>query len=299
MWDREATDREAWDRERPTWPNQHLSRFVEAGNLRWHVQLRGVGPPLLLVHGTGASTHSWRDILPILSQHYSVLAADLPGHGFTGSITGARGTIEGMSESLAALLGVMRFNPVYCVGHSAGAVILCRMALDRLIGPRVIISINGAFVPLGGAAGVLFSPFAKLLARNSFLPRLLSWRAATPANVARVLEGTGSHIDAVGLDLYTRLVRYPKHVAGALVMMGHWDLQAFARDLRRLSTPLALIVGANDRTVPPQQAEDVKRHLPGATVYTLAGLGHLAHEEQPLVAAQEILRICDAYGGAS
>ncbi len=292
MWDREA-----WAREQSTWPNHRLSRFVEAGDVRWHVQQWGVGPPLLLVHGTGASTHSWRDILPILAQHYSVLAVDLPGHGFTSSAGSGRSCIEGMSESLSNLLGVMRFNPLYCVGHSAGAVILCRMALDRRIQPRVIISINGAFVPLGGAAGVLFSPLAKLLARSSYLPRLLSWRGAQPGNVARVLAGTGSRLDAVGLDLYTRLVSNPNHVAGALAMMGNWNLQAFARDLPHLTTPLALIVAANDRTVPPQQAQDVMRRVPNATLCTLPGLGHLAHEEQPALTAREILRIFDIYGG--
>lgn len=291
MWDREA-----WEREKPTWPNHRLSRFVEAGDVRWHVQQWGAGAPLLLVHGTGASTHSWRDILPPLAEHYSVLAIDLPGHGFTSSVDGSRGSIAGMSESVSALLGVLQFKPVYCVGHSAGAVILCRMALDQLITPRVIISINGAFVPLGGPAGVLFSPLAKLLARSSYLPRFLSWRGSRPENVARVLDGTGSHVDAAGLDLYARLVRNPKHVAGALVMMGHWDLQAFARDLPRLSTPLALIVAANDRTVPPQQAIEVQERVPNATVLTLPGLGHLAHEEQPQLAVQEILRICRAHG---
>ena len=293
MWDREA-----WEREQSTWPNHHLSRFVEAGDVRWHVQQGGAGAPLLLVHGTGASTHSWRDILPILAQHYSVLAIDLPGHGFTSAVHGARGSIAGMSESLSALLGVLRFNPVYCVGHSAGAVILCRMALDHRIEPRVIISINGAFVPLGGPAGVLFSPLAKLLAGSSYLPRFLSWRGARPENVARVLDGTGSRVDAAGLDLYRRLVRNPKHVAGALVMMGNWDLHAFVRDLPRLSTPLALIVAANDRTVPPQQALEVQQRVPNATLCTLPGLGHLAHEENPALAAQQILRICRAHGGA-
>lgn len=265
--------------------------------MRWHVQQWGQGPSLLLVHGTGASAHSWRDILPILAQQYTVLAIDLPGHGFSSSVGGGAGSIEGMSESLAGLLEVLRFNPVYCVGHSAGAVILCRMALDRHIQPRVIVSINGAFVPLGGAAGVLFSPLARLLSRSSYLARLLSWRGAQPGSVARVLEGTGSRVDPVGLDLYTRLVRNPRHVAGALAMMGNWDLHAFARDLPRLATPLALIVAANDRTVPPWQARDVMRRLPNATLCTLPDLGHLAHEEQPARTAREILRICDIYGG--
>jgi magnesium chelatase accessory protein len=286
--------REAWERERSTWPNHAASRFVAAGGICWHVQQMGSGPPLLLVHGTGASTHSWRDVMPILARHFSVLAADLPGHGFTNSSSGACASIHGMSECLSALLAELSFKPRYCVGHSAGAVILCRMALDQRIDPRLIIGINGAFMPLGGAAGVLFSPLARVLSKSAFLPRLLSRRAGNPQNVARVLDGTGSRIDAQGLDFYTRLVRNPQHVAGALAMMGGWDLRSFARDLPRLTPPLALVVGGNDRTVPPRQALDVQRLVPHATICSMPGLGHLAHEEQPAAAAKIILELCGA-----
>jgi magnesium chelatase accessory protein len=279
----------------PDWPNRHLSRLVEVAGMRWHVQQTHEGPPLLLVHGTGASTHSWRDIIPILARQYAVLAPDLPGHGYSGPVSSARSTIGGMSASLALLLESLSFRPRYCVGHSAGAVILCRMVLERRIDPAVIVSLNGAFLPLKGAA--LFAPLAKLLSRAPFVPRWVSRRAADPAHVARVLEGTGSRLDAVGLDLYTRLVRNPEHVAGALAMMGNWDLHAFERDLRRLTTPLEMLVAQNDRTVPPDQAHSVAARLPCATVHTLPALGHLAHEEQPAQVAAAILQICHRYGG--
>lgn len=279
------------------WPNRHLSRFVQAAGIRWHVQQTGSGAPLLLIHGTGASTHSWRDIIPIIAREYSVLAPDLPGHGLTEAVSPKRSTIGGMSESVSLLLEALGFAPRYCVGHSAGAVILCRLALDRRIHPAVIVSLNGAFLPLKGAAGILFSPLAKLLSRSAYLPRFLARRAANAAHVARVLEGTGSRLDAVGLDLYSRLVRDPKHVAGALFMMGNWDLAAFEHDLPALSTPLAMLVAENDRTVPPDQALDVARRLPHATVQTLPELGHLAHEERPAQVAEEIMKICRKYGG--
>ena len=126
----------AWEQERATWPHHELSRFIDAGGLRWHVQRCGRGPELLLIHGTGASTHSWRDLLPLLAADFSVIALDLPGHGFTSSPGAAQRTIRGMSAAVSALLRALQIEPQYCVGHSAGAVILCRMALDREITPR-------------------------------------------------------------------------------------------------------------------------------------------------------------------
>ncbi len=288
-----------WEREKSTWPNHRLSRFVEAAGIRWHVQQTGRGPNMLLVHGTGASTHSWRDIIPLLAQSFTVLAADLPGHAFTDAVPPERRSINGMAEAMAGLLVALQFKPDYCVGHSAGAVVVCRMALAHCISPRAIISINGAFMPLSGAAGLLFSPIAKLLASSSVLPRILARRAANPANVARVLAGTGSRIDAAGLDLYTRLVSDPKHLAGALGMMSSWDLRAFECELPNLTTPLTLMVAENDRTVPPQQAQTVKRMVANAAIFSLPNLGHLAHEEQPALVAEQILRICHAAGGSA
>jgi magnesium chelatase accessory protein len=250
---------------------------------------------MLLIHGTGAATHSWRRLLPLLAADFTVIAPDLPGHGFTDAVAGARSSIGGMSESVAALMQQLQVRPEYCVGHSAGAVLLCRLALDGHVTPRVIISLNGAFLPLAGEAGVLFAPIARLMA-GGLVPKLLAWSAGHPARVARLIDSTGSRLDAEGVELYARLVRQPEHVAGALRMMGNWDLYGFERQLSRLKTPLALIVGENDRTISPRQAAVVAQRVAQAEILRLPGLGHLAHEEAPEAVAQEIVRICRAHG---
>jgi magnesium chelatase accessory protein len=223
------------------------------------------------------------------------VAVDLPGHGFTGAAKGAGSSLGGMSGALAECLRELQVQPRYCVGHSAGAVIPCRMTLEGSIAPRVIVSINGAFLPLTGAAGLLFSPMARLLSSSSLLPRLVARHAGHAASVQRMIAGTGSQIGAEGMELYARLVRNPLHVAGALEMMGHWDLYEFERQLPRLTTPLALMVGENDRTVPPRQAAVVMSRVAAAKIHSLAGLGHLAHEERPDMVAHEILSIFDAH----
>ncbi len=283
-----------WERDAAQWPNSHASRFVAAAGIRWHVQQMGEGPVLLLLHGTGASTHSWRDLMPAMSRRYQVLAMDLPGHGFTDSVPSARCSLNGMSDSVATLLQAMNISPEFCAGHSAGAAILCRMALSGRIAPRLIVSLNGALLPFAGAAGVLFSPIAKLMAVSSFMPRLIAWRARERAAVARVIAGTGSHLDDRGLDLYARLVRDPKHIAGALGMMANWDLRAFERQLPALKAPLRLVTAQNDRTVPPAQALRIHARMPAVQITELPGLGHLAHEEQPARVAQLLCDLFDA-----
>jgi magnesium chelatase accessory protein len=271
-----------WERDRGSWPNSGASRFVTAAGIRWHVQQMGSGPALLLVHGTGASTHSWRDVLAPLAAHHTVIAMDLPGHGFTDSVPPPRCSLPGMSASLAALLDQLQVSPTVWVGHSAGAAILCQMALERKVAaPGEIISLNGALQPFSGAAGLLFAPIARFLAASGVVPGLVARRARDRRAVARLIAGTGSVLDERGIDLYARLVRDPRHVAGALNMMANWNLRDFAAALPGLGIPLRLIAASEDRTVPPAQAVNVAMQVPGARLVSWPGLGHLAHEEQP------------------
>ena len=102
-----------WQRDGGDWPNREASRFVRAAGLLWHVQVMGQGPVLLLLHGTGAATHSWRAMLPLLARHFTVVAPDLPGHGFTDAPATARLSLPGMTwredESAIEALLRMRF----------------------------------------------------------------------------------------------------------------------------------------------------------------------------------------------
>jgi magnesium chelatase accessory protein len=290
-------DKLVWERDGADWPNREASTFVHASGLLWHVQKMGRGPALLLLHGTGAATHSWRGLMPILARHFTVIAPDLPGHGFTETPGFDRLSLPGMSEAFADLLRVLDVAPVYAAGHSAGAAVLARMSLSRQLKVQAIVSLNGALLPLGGIAAYLFSPMAKVLAMTPILPALFAHRAADRRVVDRLLAGTGSTIEPLGVDLYARLVRNRAHVAAALGMMANWDLDALQRDLPALAPNLVLVAGSGDLTIPAEDAFRVRDVLPYASVEILRGLGHLAHEEQPARIAEIIEHT--AYGSST
>ena len=274
-----------WARDGRNWPHHANSRFVVSDGRRWHVQQwpapSAQAPQLLLLHGTGASTHSWRHLLPLLVPHAGVVALDLPGHGFSDAARGDSATLPGMARGVAALLREIGVTPSVLIGHSAGAAIAVRMKLDDAALSVSIVSLNGALLPLHGLAGQLFSPLAKLLASNHLVPRLFAWRADDEARVRRLVAGTGSRIADADIALYRRLVSDPAHVAGALAMMANWDLRSLAAELPRLRAPLQLLAAEHDRTLPPAHARRVVALLPQAGLTLLPGLGHLAHEEAP------------------
>lgn len=267
-----------WDRDGANWPNSQFSQFIRSGPIHWHVQVMGQGPTLLLVHGTAASTHSWRHLAPLLATHFTVVAPDLPGHAFTQG--GHDLSLPGMANALAGLLTALGATPVLTVGHSAGAAILAHMALRRQVAPGGLVAINGAFLPFRGMTGRFFPSLAKLLVLNPLVPQLFAWTADSRA-VARLIRETGSTIDADGLALYGRLMRLPGHVAGALRMMARWDLESLSRLLPGLDMPLLLMTGDNDLAIRPLDAQQIASQVPGARLVRLPGLGHLAHEEDP------------------
>jgi magnesium chelatase accessory protein len=116
--------------------------------------------------------------------------------------------------------------------------------------------------------------------------------------VARLLERTGSTIDARGVELYGRLLKRSGHIAAALGMMANWDLAPLAADLPQLDVPLVLVVGSGDRTIPPSHADRVRLLLPTARIIALSGLGHLAHEERPDEVAQLLASLPEMAAGS-
>lgn len=269
------------------WPNRESSVFVQAGDMRWHVQIMGEGPMVLMLHGAGASTHSWRDLAPLLAHRFRIVMPDLPGHGFTDPIGRGRLSLKGFARAVAALLARLDCAPDYVIGHSAGAAVLVQMQLDRAMEARAMIALNGALLPFDGLAGVFFPPMAKLMFLNPFTAPLLAHSADREA-VARLIAETGSRLDRRGLDLYSRLMASPAHVDGTLAMMAHWDLEGLSRRLARLDLPVLLAVGLNDGAVPPAHATRIAAQLANARIERLPGLGHLAHEEAPEMVARLI-----------
>lgn len=277
------------------WPNRSASLKVSAGGIDWHVQRAGSGPTLLLLHGTGASTHSWRRLFPMLTSRFDVIAPDLPGHAFTSAPPHGDHSMKAFADAVGRLLEKLNAEPALGVGHSAGAAVLARMTLDGIIRPKGLAAINGALLSFGPYAGSLFSGLARAIAMAPLVPSIVARLVDTGA-VRKLLADTGSTIDPEGIRLYARLFSDGAHVGATLRMMAMWDLASLARDLPRLATPLLLLAADDDRTVPPVVSDRVGTMVAGARVVRLPGLGHLAHEEDPAAIAAALRDFAGAIG---
>ena len=262
------------------WPGRAYSRIVPVAPHRWHVQSVGQGPDVLLLHGAGASTHSWARLAPILAQGAHVIMLDLPGHGYTRSPRG-RARLSDVAPDIAALCAAEGWQPRVVIGHSAGAAVALEMARSGVVTPDRIVAINGALEDFKGPAGVLFPMMAKLLALNPFSGFLTARGSNAEAQVRRIIAGTGSEIDDASLALYARLIGRKAHVDGTLAMMAQWSLTDLNRALPRIETPTLFLHGDRDAAVPLRVSERAAGLMPNASLTVLQGLGHLAHEERP------------------
>ncbi len=277
-----------WETDGQNWPHRTASRFVTAGGLTWHVQDMGEGPIIVLLHGTGAATHSWRSLLPLLAREHRVIAMDLPGHGFTRGRPAGGLTLPGMAKAVAALLTALDVVPSQIIGHSAGAAIALRMVRDGVHAERLI-GLGPALMPFPGVFAPLLQTLARALVLNPLVPRIFAATARGAGDTERFLvRSTGSKIDAEGLACYGKLIGNSNHCRGALEMMAGWDLPGLQRDLPKITKPVLLIHGERDSAVPTSAVEQACKLMPNARMTLLAGLGHLAHEERPDLVVEAI-----------
>ena len=87
---------------------------------------------------------------------------------------------------------------------------------------------------------------------------------------------------------YARLISDRDHVAGALNMMAHWSLDDLVATISSFRDPVLFIAAENDKAVPASVSHAAVARMPDAKVVDLAGLGHLAHEEDPGTVARVI-----------
>ena len=271
------------------WPYRAKARRLRVSPHEWWVIEDGPAdaPVVLLLHGAGGSGHSFRTLIPHLTDQYRVIVPDLPGQGCTRAGGMRRLGLDAMSEDIARLCASAGFAPQAIVGHSAGAAIALRMA--DLMPLRAVVGINAALGTFDGAAGVMFPLMARVLAATPFVASAVSKLWGNPATVDKLLVGTGSALDAAGRAQYLALVRDAAHVDGTLGMMSQWRLEGLMARLPSLDLPVLLIAADKDTAVPARVSRDAVAHMPRAEYAEIAGHGHLVHEEDAASVAAILL----------
>lgn len=274
------------------WPQRAHSRALRAGGLDWHVQVAGRGPVLLLLHGSGASSHSWAGLLPALAAHGTVVAPDLPGHGFTRGAEPASLTLPRMREAIAAMLAALEVpRPAVVVGHSAGAALALRWAVDAPRPPRALLGFAPSLVAPPAKTMQWMAPVVQPIATSPFFTAMLATVAAPTGFLDWLLNTTGSVLPEVQRRCYRTLFSDAAHLRGAMSFMAAADLPSLLPACSALRGPASFVLGDRDAWIPEAPLRRLlDEHFPGADVQRWPG-GHLVHEEHPARAAERVLTL--------
>lgn len=251
---------------------------------------RGVGPPMMLLHGVGSRRGVFDPVVPALAAGHTVYAIDLPGFGDSPAPPGLDASIDGLTDRVAVLCQRLGLRRPHVVGNSMGGAI----ALE--LGRREIAGAVTAFAPAG-----FWTP-GELRRTRTLLSATRTLARARPAVAAAARSRIG-RAGLVGL-FYGRpttvpvarvradadaLVRAPAF-APALRRFADYDLVAGPRPLAGLTEiPVTVVWGRRDRVLPHLQAGRAQQVLPGARHITLPGAGHLPFHDDPQACAAAVL----------
>lgn len=252
------------------------SDFIEVAGLRLHVRDSGPkdAPAVILLHGFGASLHTWEVWAQALSRDHRVIRYDLPGAGLTGADpTGDYSDTRGM-QVLLALMDKLGVQQTSLIGHSMGGRLAWRFAAQypARLKKLVLISPDG-FASPGFEYGKKPHVSAMVKLMRYVLPKPILRMSLVPA------YGDPAVMTDALLQRYYDMMLAPSVRAAMIARMEQSVLQDPVPMLKRIRAVTLLVWGDKDAMIPVRNATDYLGALPKATLITLPGVGHLPHEE--------------------
>lgn len=241
-------------------------------------------PVLVLLHGLGASLHTWEPWARALQANFRVVRFDFPGHGLSGAVPDGDYRDARTHRLLQALLDSLRVSRATLVGNSMGGRIAWSFTAghpDRVT-RLVLISPDGFASP-----GFEYDKPAEVPAVLGLMQWVLP-RAMLKANLAPAYANPSRLTDSV-VTRYHDLMRAPGNRQALLARMRQTMLTDPLPRLRTITAPTLLLWGAQDQMIPVANADDYRAAMPHAQLVILPTLGHLPFEEAPADALAPLL----------
>lgn len=262
------------------------SDFVELKGMVVHV--RDEGPrddalPVVLLHGTGASLHTWEGWVAALKGQRRVITLDLPGFGLTGPFAGAYPALDYSGDAYARfvidLLDAMKVQRVVLGGNSLGGEIAWRTAWLR---PERVQSLV-----LVAAPGPPFTPESVPLGFVAARIPGLRWMTEIVLPRAMVAQGLASvygdptRVTAALVDRYFELTLRDGNRRALGLLLSGMQLGQDADRIATLKLPTLILWGGRDRLIPPAVGAVFEAQIQGSQRVVFPELGHVPQEEDP------------------
>jgi len=258
------------------------SQFLDIEGMSIHLRDEGVKndkTPILLIHGTGASLHTWDGWVDALKQDRRIIRFDLPAFGLTGPEPSNNYKIERYAEVVVAVLDKLNVDKVIIAGNSLGGFIswATTVIYPERVSQLILVDASGypydsKSVPIGFKLSS--NPLTASMLKN-FLPKSL---------VAKSVRNVYGNPDLVTDDLVQRYYELTlregnrKALKQRLIQTRPGPL---ADKIPTISVPTLLIWGEKDLLIPLKFGERFDREIPNSELVVFKELGHVPHEEDP------------------
>ncbi|MBT3741390.1 MAG: alpha/beta hydrolase [Polaribacter sp.] len=257
------------------------SKFIEIDGMQVHYRDEGQGFPIVLVHGTASSLHTWNDWTKDLKKKYRVIRMDLPAFGITGPNKNADYSIENYTYFLQQFLMKINVAKFHLAGNSLGGNIAWNYAAEHPEQIEKLILIDASGLPTNKPQPAVFK-----MAKTPVLSSLFLY--VTPKffikkNMEEVYADNSKVTDAIITRYHKMALRVGNRQAFIDRAKTDFKLGAKANleKLKSIQTPSLLIWGAQDSWIPLDNGKQMDRMLTNSKLVILENSGHVPMEENP------------------
>lgn len=266
--------------------NEH-SRFIELDDMRVHYRDEGQGLPLLLIHGSNASLHSWDGWADALADRYRVIRLDLPGHGLTGPHPRDQYSWQQMADFIDHFVSALGLERMVVVGNSMGGAVAWHYAVNHSSRVTSLVLIDSRGIPSDEPMPLIFRIYSVPVVNR--LMAVMTPRWSIRQSLEDVYGNEQQVSEALVQQYFDLTLRAGNREATIKRLSRKVDYSLLPR-LKTFSKPVLIMWGEEDDWILPKYAERFKAYLPQAELIMYPGLGHMPMEEDSLRTAQDLER---------
>jgi len=247
------------------------------------------GMPIILIHGSNSSLHTWEPWAEELGDTYRIITVDMPGHGLTGAVPGDDYSRAGMVRFLDEVVSRLDLTRFALGGNSMGGGVSLAYALDHpeKVSHLVLVS-SGGFPPAGTRDAPIAFRMASTPVLRDIMPYMSS-RSMVEEGLRNVIADD-SLVTEEMVDRYAAMNRYQGNRAAMVQRFaGYGAGQEYVHErLGEIGVPVLVLWGAQDFLIPVEIARKFDAGLSDSTLVIYEEAGHIAMEEVPEKSAGDV-----------
>jgi len=267
------------------------SQFVSIEGMQMHLRDEGsrTDPqPIVLLHGTSASLHTWDGWTEALKSGRRVIRMDLPGFGLTGPMPDGNYRLSRYVEVVIALLDQLEVSQVVLAGNSFGGNLAWKIAVDHPHRVSKLVLVDAAGYPFDPQSMPIGFKIAQIPALRPLMQNTLP-RSMIESSVRNVY-GDPSKVTQELIDRYHDLTLRAGNRGALVERFRQSPSGEFTAQISQVRQPTLILWGGQDRLIPPDNAAKFGRDIAGSRVVMFDALGHVPHEEDPAATVAAVQR---------